>query len=207
MLGYIATVLGRQSIALLALVVAVSGGTAYAASAMFTGANIVDGSLSGADVQNGSLSGADIQDGSIASQDLASTGGGSSGSVAAIDFAGPALFAGGNTNGQVIASTSFSTAVPGFLDVRMVGELLASADHCPGGDFMDTAVVHIDGKSLDVATYVSTHNSGSTKEVKVAWVPAGDHVMSIQLRELYCDLGTSGGTLTASNFHVVATAP
>src|SRR3954451_10084949 len=80
-------------IAYLALFVAMSG-TATAATVMWTGANITDGTLTGADVQDGTLSGSDVQNGSISSADLApgatsggATGGGSG--LSRLDDAGP----------------------------------------------------------------------------------------------------------------------
>jgi hypothetical protein len=60
-------------IAYIALFFAMTG-TSMAASAMWTGTNIVDGSLTGTDVLNGSLTGSDIQNGSITPSDLSTTG-------------------------------------------------------------------------------------------------------------------------------------
>ena len=51
----------------IAVVVALSGGAVAAASALITGAEVKDGSLSGLDIRNQSLSGLDIKDGSLAS--------------------------------------------------------------------------------------------------------------------------------------------
>ena len=57
-------------ISTLALVVALSGGALAAASALITGADVKDGSLSGLDIRNQSLSGLDIKDGSLSSSAL-----------------------------------------------------------------------------------------------------------------------------------------
>ena len=51
----------------IALILALSGGAAAAASALITGADVKDGSLSGADIRNRSLSGLEIKDGSLSS--------------------------------------------------------------------------------------------------------------------------------------------
>ena len=56
-----------NTISTLALLVALSGGAVAAASALITGADVKDGSLSGLDIRNQSLSGLDIKDGSLSS--------------------------------------------------------------------------------------------------------------------------------------------
>lgn len=210
MLRAIARFLGHQTIAMLALVIAVSGGTAYAASAMFTGQNIRDESLTGSDVQNGSLSGSDIQDGSISSADIASGGGGGGGSaspVAVIDFAGPGTFDQSTIDQSVIASTTFTTATAGFIDFRLVGELSESSDFCLGGDFSQSASLYVDDMDTFVQFNRRRAETTDTHEVKSLWLPVGTHVMDIRFTSSFCDGGARIGTMTASNFHAIASNP
>jgi hypothetical protein len=47
--------LGREPIAVIAVALSLTGGTAYAARALITGADVKNGTLTGADVKNGSL--------------------------------------------------------------------------------------------------------------------------------------------------------
>jgi hypothetical protein len=55
---------------LIALLVAVGGTAGAAASRLFTGADILDGSLSGADIQDGSVSGSDVGRGVLTGRNI-----------------------------------------------------------------------------------------------------------------------------------------
>ena len=53
-----------------AAVFVVLGGSAYAAQAAITGADVRNGSLTGQDIRNGSVASADIRDGSLRARDI-----------------------------------------------------------------------------------------------------------------------------------------
>lgn len=196
---------GRQSIAILALVVATSGGTAYAATAMWTGTNIVDGSLTGADVGNGSLTGADIANGSISSADLASGATtGTSGPLAKIDVAGPVDVTSAG-DGDVLFSTTFTATEAGFVDSRFTAHVVASPDFCGGGTFNWEAHLLVDGAYLGLAAGAGPNGDGTTYSytgpaILTQWVAAGPHTLSIVKAAGFCE-GTAGGTMTIEDLH------
>lgn len=75
-------------VAYLALAVALSGSTAVAVE-MFTGRNIVDGSLKGADVKDGSLTGVDVKDSSVRRGDIAPNARPAAGSIVLVQSSSP----------------------------------------------------------------------------------------------------------------------
>lgn len=188
--------LGRQSIAILALCVAVSGGTAYAASSMWTGANIVDGSLSGADIQNGSITSADLAPGS-----------GSGGGVAAlatIDVPGPvAISAADAQAGPItIASQSFTTTSAGFVDIRYAATLTAPQDVCGIDAYWSTNLyVSLDGGAKIAGVYLDRGpvSSMPNRSIGSAWLPAGAHTVEITSADTSCD--APNGSFQATEIH------
>jgi hypothetical protein len=84
--------LGREPIAIIAVALSLTGGTAYAAHSLITGAEVKDGSLTGADLQKGSLNTSELSGGAI--RDLRGGNGqdgknGTQGSAGAQGPAGP----------------------------------------------------------------------------------------------------------------------
>lgn len=201
MIRALATALGRQSIAILALVVAVSGGTAYAASALFTGANIVDGSLTGADVGNGTLTGADIQNGSITSADLAAgTGGGGSVAPLVSTSIGPVAVdpdvaaASPNFFNELIAST-FTVGSDGFVNLYVAPQYPAdSTAVCGDGQAPSVLVVStVDGAPLGNGISGDPSPAGQTL-TNTIWLTAGAHTVGLAANVQGCGDGGSFGT-------------
>lgn len=194
-----AAVLGRQSIAILALCVAVSGGTAYAASSMWTGANIVDGSLTGADIQNGSITSADLASG---------TGGGSAAPLTVIDVVGPlAVPASVAAAGPVtVATQSFTTATAGFVDIRYAATMTAPQDVC-GADAYWTTWLYamVDGSTRITSVYLDRGPASSSQNrlVGSAWLSAGNHTLDVVQVDTMCDNPT--GSFQISDIHASVT--
>lgn len=103
-------------VATLALVVALTAGTAYAANA-FTGADIVNGSLTGVDIAGGSIGSGLLRDGGVRSADL--HGG-------AVDRA---ALADGAVDGDVVSDGTLTNADTSvfFADVTFEGDVVASS--------------------------------------------------------------------------------
>ena len=107
----------------MALVVALSSESAYAASSMWTGANIVDGSLTGADVQAGSITANDLGPGTTAGVDTPTR-----------QHLGRASHAAWFTTQQAsndyetIASKSFTMPADGFITYQQAAKIAFSSD-------------------------------------------------------------------------------
>lgn len=193
---------GRQSIAILALCVAVSGGTAYAASSMWTGANIVDGSLTGADIQNGSITSADLATGTGGS-------GGGAAALATIDVTGPlAISAAAAQAGSITVSTqTFTTTTAGFVDVRYAATLTtASQDVCgPGNYWFTNLYVSLDGGPKIAGVYLDAGSASSmpNRNIGSAWLTAGSHTLEITSADTSCD--APAGSFTATEIHASVT--
>ena len=129
MLGRVARILGQQSVAVLALCVALSGGTAYAAAAMWTGANIVDGSLTGADIADGSITSTDLAPGAVAGSASTHLTEWNPASISGPWWTSdPGL----NIPPLTIATQAFTVPADGFVLVTFSAKMsFASANPCP----------------------------------------------------------------------------
>jgi hypothetical protein len=196
--------LGRQSIAILALVVATSGGTAYAASAMWTGSNIVDGSLTGADIQNGSITSADLAGGSGGSATVQP--------LATIDLAPLTTGWSSPTPGPdytTLAGAPFTMATSGFVAFQFDSLPSLSADAACDGDASVAAVniyAGVDGHPTPIAAYVSAYDSQRPRLTGSAWLEAGSHSIEVILQSGYCP-GVSSGSLLVSDTHMAVYRP
>ncbi len=197
--------LAQQSVGVLALVVALSSGTAFAAAAMWTGANIVDGSLTGADIGNGTLTGADIAPGSITSADLAPGvgGAGAPAPLAVINTAALSFTAAASP--QVLATQSFTVPEDGFVDVHYSAQLTADADACSGDYWFTNVYVKVDnadyplaGVYLDRVPTVGRDNS----HVGQVWLAAGVHELEVVNADTICDAPV--GQFHVNGLHVSA---
>ena len=218
MLRNFGRVLRRQSIGIIALVVVLSSGTAYAASAMWTGANIVDGSLTGADIKSGSITSTQLAPGTTSS-----TGGGSSTGTPGlrVQFDPPGM----TTNWYVrsgsdpfpVASKDFNVPQDGFVDIQFTSHLQLSSDSaCAGNWGVEPGVqleVTVDDESdADAITYSGSPNEqNGASRVGTRYLTAGTHTLHITGLRQNCD-GENGpedgtGTVTISGTHVLAYMP
>lgn len=197
-------VLGRQSIAILALVVAVSGGTAYAASAMWTGSNIVDGSLTGADIQNGSITAADLAAGG-------GSGGGASPLLAVevgpLDFDPDA--AQDPLSYILVAPQTVQVVTSGFHNIYLSAQMSADAGLVCPDQYGDVPVsfsvsIAVDGSPL--SNGVGYPNVPGQSMYLPMWLTAGTHTISSALFVNPCAPGYSAGQihLDALRYRVTA---
>ncbi len=217
-LGYVRS----QSIAILALFFAL-GGTAGAAAAMWTGANIVDGTLTGADIQDKSLTGSDIANGSISSQDLApgAVSGGGSIVLAQINDLNTLNIAPTTATDQppvTLESDTFTTTTGKFVGFTGVVAVTSDANAgCQSGATIYPPTtgftVYLDGNAVaDAGTWEADHFVDGTHETvgPPHWVEAGTHTLTIEYRPRTCGDGNPGdpvpapGQLYVSNLHAVA---
>ncbi|WP_151082982.1 hypothetical protein [Nocardioides cynanchi] len=198
----------------LALFLVLGTGTAYAASSMWTGANVVDGSLTGADVQDGSLSGTDIQNGSITSSDLASgtvSGGSGSATVLQWDDQGPFDFAASPNSQETLATKTFTTATDGFVDFRFAGQIAGDANVCNSqSGYFAVADAIIDGSrkaglEVDIEDDGAGPATGYQERVSSTYLTAGTHTISLTSHVYDCT--APQGNFHLTGLHVLATNP
>jgi hypothetical protein len=187
------------------------GTRAYAASSMWTGANVVDGSLTGADVQDGSLTGTDIQSGSITSGDLApdaTSGTGGATPLLQWDFAGLLDFS--SSPGGIVTATSktFNVAADGFVDFHFWGDVSTDAGACSGSaGLYAEGGVELDGQVIQSAS-IEDDGDGPFSYPQTPtvnrYLTAGQHTVTMFTRVWRC--GSPQGSLHLSNVHFLATA-
>jgi hypothetical protein len=202
--------LARQWMGALALTVVLSTGTAYAASSMWTGANIVDSSLTGADVQDGSLSGTDIQNGSITSGDLApdaTTGSGSAAPVLQWDAAGPFDIPAQPGGDVTLATKTFTVANDGFIDFYFSGDLTGDPGVCTSSDgFFVQAGAEIDNDGVTQGASLEDDGDGpymySRTPMFNLYLPAGQHTVTL-IGHVY-DCVSPQGSFHIGNTHFLA---
>ena len=137
----------------IAVAVALSGGAVATASALITGAEVKDGSLSGLDIRNESLSGLDIKDGSLASSafSLAARANlrGATGAAGATGAKGETGATGpqGAAGLGVVVTTASGPDVTGYVDLTT----LATQAFPTGADYV-------------LFARLTAHNTGATDD-------------------------------------------
>lgn len=193
-------------------------GTA-AATVLWTGANIQDGSLTGADVQDGSLSGTDIQSGSITQSDLApdtTSGGGTSTTVLgsarnAATVTGPTYSTDPAAEAQTVASVSFTVPAGQSYQVLVASQSVFSSANtdCVGHATWtgESAGVYLDG-DLDHSLLGFTNGNlpaagglalGGSQALVVG---EGTHTFAMINVPSKCDQVISPGTTTYSDSYL-----
>lgn len=207
----------RQSLGLLALLLVLGGGSAYAAKTHLpknsvaskqvkngslqgkdlkdgsvTGADVGDGTVTGADVATGSISGTDLQDGTVGAGDLAPT---------AVPISRPVMAKAQSGGGPVVvysdplAGTITFGCGPGAIDMLVRGELPVSAQ--PGSvrvtaaDIIDNTPV---GASTISATVVQPTPYG-TQFSGAAIIPQGTVFVDSASKRMSLDWDISGCVL------------
>ena len=205
---------GNNAIALMAFFIAMTG-TAGAATAMWTGANIVDGTLTGADVQNGSLTGADIQPGSVTAADLAPGAASAEAPLLTFDsgttsYDQPSFVAGDPTTTYTatttLTSATFNQPTSGFVDVRLVGsETVDSNALCSdtGQSGFGSVSMTLDGGTAPFGN-VSFNDSGASQGPSSVWLAAGTHQVHLIMTSYVCS-GAITGQIHITDVHIEAT--
>lgn len=203
MLGRVARILGQQSVAVLALCVALSGGTAYAAAAMWTGANIVDGSLTGADIADGSITSTDLAPGAVAGSASTHLTEWNPASISGPWWTSdPGL----NIPPLTIATQAFTVPADGFVLVTFSAKMsFASANPCPAAprSLFTTVRPLIDGfGSQAVAGIQSDGVAFDASSPGSQYLTAGTHTLSLQVSLAYCPI-TETSSIVVQDAHVV----
>ena len=209
--------LAQHCIAYIALFFAMSG-SAFAATVMWTGANIVDGSLTGADVQNGSITGADIQPGAVTAAPTPP--------IAQLDSSStydePAWFrlTGKDTFTvvpHVLEHVTINMPTAGFVDVHFaatiaVDESAVCSDY-PWINQPDNYGLEV---IVDADTYFGAPNAAgigwtsyggspySSTATNSVWLSAGDHAINVLDYGVPC-VGSFNGQAHISDMHVLLT--
>lgn len=189
--------LRQQPLGLLALFLVLAGGGAYAASAAWTGDNIVDGSLTGADVANASLTGADIQDGSLSAADITGIGG----AAPLLDWTAPGPLSFGLSPNQVpLASVDFSVNADGFYDLLGKASLDTVGTAC-FDFFFANAYWGVDETQGRPVAGIGA-GTGETTAGLLVWLTAGTHAVKIK-GQAFCEGVPGTGSFALSGLRVV----
>ena len=196
----------RQPLGFVALILVLSGGGAYAASAAWTGDNIVDGSLTGADVANGSLTGADIQDGSLTAADVNGIGA----TTPVLDWMapGPISFGPAVSPPATVTEVPFTVATDGFYELQGKGTLTAVGTVCDGFFNSGLAQWRVDSSPSYSAAGVGVQAGSSPPNVAsdvLVWLSAGQHHAQITGTS-FCEGTVGSGSYELTGVRLVVKA-